>query len=96
MNIYIYIDIMYVYICICIYICIYIGVYIYIYIHYAYIYTRVYICIYTCAQMYVPAGGSKEALAAIYALRQRSTITGQLDAARPVEPFLWKHGLPRA
>ena len=25
------------------------------------------------------AGGSKEALAAIYALRQRSTITGQLD-----------------
>ena len=29
------------------------------------------------------AGGSKEALAAIYALRQRSTITGQLDVAWP-------------
>ena len=26
-------------------------------------------------------GGSKEALAAIYALRQRNTITGQLDAS---------------
>eukprot|EP00439_Symbiodinium_sp_Y106_P075202 s1975_g14.t2 len=34
----------------------------------------------TAVRSMISEGGSKEALAAIYALRQRSTITGQLDA----------------